>query len=248
MEKLKEILKDVFQVLLVFVIFFAMWLSYEPTKVKYLSEISSGDTAINSNDLREIVGTSDYVFVGYVEETHDYNSKKYFRKFPRILDYNGMPYTECEVRVVESIKGCLNKDTTFSLYKFGGITWSRNCILIDDNDKLPEKGNYYIFAGGCYADGTMLVGGKNKTALLENGINETNFENSTVYQNYIEAYENQITKNATPPVYLCSADANYDDGTTNAERYHQYINDRYNGEIADKEYHKAMKSGNPKIE
>ncbi len=247
MRNYKKILKYVLCIFVVLVIIFSIWLSYTPTKVKYLSEFSAEDTAINENDLREIVGISDYVFIGCVEEIHDYNSKKYFRDYPEIIDYNGMPYTECEVRVVESIKGCLNKDTTFSLYKFGGITWSRNCILIDDDDKLPEKGNYYIFAGSCYADGTMLVGGKNKTALLEDGINETNFENSTVYKNYVEAYENQITRNATPPYYLCSADANYGDGTTNAERYHQHINDRYNGEITDKEYHKAMKSGNPKI-
>lgn len=249
MEKLKEILKDVLNIFGVLLVLFVLWQSYEPTKVKYLSDMSADDTAINSSDLREIVGVSDYVFIGYVEETHDYNSEKYFRKFPEILDYNGMPYTECEVRVVENIKGCLSQDKTFSIYKFGGITWSRNCILIDDvDDILPEKGKYYIFTGVCYADGTMIVaGGKNRTAILENGINETNFENSKVYQKYIDAYKNQITRNANPPYYLCYADVNYGDGTTNAEKYQNYVDEHYNGEMSDKKYHKAMKDGNPKI-
>lgn len=234
MEKLKEILKDVFNVLAVLVILFLLWQSYEPTKVKYLSEMSTAETTINSNDLREIVGVSDYVFIGYVEETHDYNSEKYFRKFPEILDYNGMPYTECEVRVVENIKGCLSQDEIFSVYKFGGITWSRNCILIDNpQDVLPEKGKYYIFAGTCYADGTMIVGGDNRTVILENGVNETNFENSKVYQKYIDAHKNQITRNANPPYYLCYADVNYGDGTVNAEKYQKYVGEHYNGKMSD---------------
>ena len=248
MGKLKDILKDVFQVFLVILILCATWLSYTPTKVKYLSEISASDTAINSNDLREIVGTSTYVFIGYVEETHDYNSKKYFRHYPKIIDYNGMPYTECKLRVVESIKGGLVDDTTFSIYKFGGVVWSRTCVLMDDDDMLPEKGKYYLFAGNCYADGTMIVGGKNKTALLEDGINETNYENSTVYKKYIEACKNQITKNATPPYYLCGADANYGDGTHNAEIYEEYNKQKVaKGGSIDKKFHKALKDGNPKI-
>ena len=135
MKNLRYILTNVLQVFLVILILFAMWLSYTPTKVKYLSEISASDTAINSNDLREIVGTSTYVFIGYVEETHDYNSKKYFRHYPKIIDYNGMPYTECKLRVVESIKGGLVDDTTFSIYKFGGVAWSRTCVLMDDDLK-----------------------------------------------------------------------------------------------------------------
>ena len=249
MKKRNKIIVTIFSVLVVFGLLFVVWQNHVPTKIKYLSEISVSDTAIAWSNPREAVGVSDYVFVAYVEETHDYNSKKFTRDFPAIIDYNSTVYTECKVKVISNIKGCLEEGTEFSLYKWGGINWLRTSYLLHDNDKIPETDQYYIFAGKCYPDGTMLVGGAEQTIKLEDGIDSTNFEQSKTYKKYVDAHKNQITDHADTFHYLCTADINYGDGTHNAEVFAQYLEYREeNGSSVDKDYYKAVKKGNPKID
>ncbi len=245
---MKKLLIIITSIVLIFTICFIAWLNYVPTKITYLSEIAVDDTAINWNDSREVVGVSDYVFVAYVEEIYDYNSEKFTRDFPEIIDYNSTVYTECKVKVISNIKGCLEVGTEFSLYKWGGITWLRTSYLLHDNDKVPETDQYYIFAGECYPDGTMLVGGAEQTIKLGDGIDSTNFEQSKTYQKYVEAYENQITTHSDNYHYLCTADADYGDGTYNAEIFSTYLDwKKEKGSDIDKAYYKVLKDGNPKI-
>lgn len=249
MKKHNKIIITIFCVLVVFGFLFVVWQNHIPTKITYLSEISASDTTIAWSNPREAVGVSDYVFVAYVEEIYDYNSKKITRDFPAIIDYNSTVYTECKVKVISNIKGCLEEGAEFSLYKWGGINWLRTCYLLHDNDKIPETDQYYIFAGKCYADGTMLVGGAEQTIKLEDGIDSTNFEQSETYQKYVDAYKNQITDHADAYHYLCTADINYGDGTYNAELYAQYLEYREEiGSSIDEDYYNAVKKGNPKIE
>lgn len=249
MKKHSKIFIVIISMVLVFAILFVAWLNYVPTKIRYRSEFMTDNTAISWSNPREAVGVSNYVFVAYLEEIYDYNTAKFTRDFPALIDYNGTVYTECKVKVVSNIKGCLEVGKEFSFYQWGGINWLRTCYILDDDYKLPEVGKYYIFLGSCSADGTMIGGGSNRTIQLEEGIDSTNFEQSEIYQKYIDAYKNQITTHAKAYNYLCTADVNYGDGTHNAEIFAAYLDwNEEKGNDIDKDYYKALKEGNPKIE
>lgn len=234
-----------------------------PTKIVYTP---SADTAVNLDDPREVVGVKEYVFVAKVEEIHDYYTEKLNRAFPDIIHYYDREFTECVVTVVANIKGELEKGQTLSFYKTGGIAPDRSCVVLSRNDIMPEKGKYYIFTGGAHADGTMTGGGTNGTFELEVGITENNLEESKIYQQYVDAFNNQILPKSKGlyPDFLCTADINYGDGSYNAELYSEYRKkrdelDRKHSEeqsMSYEEYHKkyfdykfdeAMKKGNPKI-
>ena len=244
---MKKYIKIVCIILAVILIVgYVAWKNYIPTEIQYMM---SGDTTVNSGDPREVVGVSEYVFVGYVQETYDYYTEKSSRKFPEIIDYYDIPFTECKVKIVESIKGNLKKGEKFSFYKVGGIVPSREYILLDENDIMPEKGKYYIFTGIAHADGTMTGGGSNGTIKLEAGIDESNLEQSEIYQKYLDAYENQIlpdSKSAYPD-FLCTADESYGDGTYNADLYEYYSKLQKEKGSFDEKLDKAVKQGNKKI-
>lgn len=84
---------------------------------------------------------------------------------------------------------------------------------------------------------------------LEAGINESNLEQSEIYQTYLDAYENQILPNSQSiyPDFLCTADENYGDGTYNAELYEDYAKLKKETGSFDEELDKAVKKGNKKI-
>lgn len=249
MKKHKKILIILVSVFAVISILFVIWFNHKPTKITYFE--GCVESAINTNDLREVVGVYDYVFVGYVEEIYDYNHDRIFHKFPKIIDYYGGPFTECKVTVTECIKGNIPVGETLSYYKVGGITALRTSIYLDatkeEGDFYPEAGKYYVFGGGAHPDGTITGGGKDSTEPLEENYDLNNYKQSKVYQKWINAYENQIISDYDDYNYLCYADADYGDGTYNAELYTRYIDERYGGEKQDDEYYKAIKDGNPKI-
>lgn len=234
-----------------------------PTKIVYTP---SADTDVNLDDPREVVGVKEYVFVGKVEDVHDYYTEKLKRTFPDIIHYYDREFTECIVTVVSNIKGELETGKTFSFYKTGGISPDRSCIVLSKNDIMPETGKYYIFTGGAHADGTMTGGGTNGTLELEAGINENNLDESKIYQEYVDAFNNQILpKNkGLYPDFLCTADKDYGDGSYNAELYSEYAKkkeenykkhaeeqsmsyEEYVKKYHTDDYYNAVKKGNPKI-
>ncbi len=237
-------------IVLVVSILFVAWFNYKPTKITYFKGCI--ESAIDINNLQELIGVNDYVFVGYVEEIYDYNHDRFFHKFPKIIDYYGGPFTECRVTVTECIKGNIPVGETLSYYKVGGVTWLRTSIYLHveegNVDYYPEEGKYYIFRGMAHPDGTITGGGTFSTDLLEDGINTTNYKQSKVYQKWLDAYENQIIKDYDDYKFLCSADADYDDGTYNAEIFEEYKKSREEkGSTIDEKYYQAVKDGNPKI-
>lgn len=242
-------------IVLVVSILFVAWFNYIPTKITYFEGCI--ESAIDINNLQELIGVNDYVFVGYVEEIYDYNHDRFFHKFPKIIDYYGGPFTECRVTVTECIKGNIPVDETLSYYKVGGVTSLRTSIYLDVEesyieegfvDYYPQVGKYYIFRGISHPDGTITGGGTFSTDLLEDGINATNYKQSKVYQKWLDAYENQIIKDYDDYKYLCSADSDYGDGTYNADIFEEYKKSREEkGSTIDEKYYKAVKDGNPKI-
>lgn len=255
MTKRRKLLTILLSVFAVLSILFAVWFNYKPTKISYLEGCI--EYSINITDLREVVGASDYVFVGYVEEIYDYNHDRLFHNFPKVIDYYGGPFTECRVTVTECIKGNIPACETLSYYKVGGVTWLRTSIYLDVEegyveegygDYYPEVGKYYVFRGMAHPDGTVTGGGINSTEPLEENYNSNNYKQSKVYQNWINACENQIISEYDDYKYLCSADENYGDGVYNAEIYEDYMKSKEEkGDSVDEKYYKAVKDGNPKI-
>lgn len=189
-----------------------------PTKIQYIHASS----LINHYNPREVVGSQKYVFVGHVTETYDYFTEKEKREFPSpVTEYNE-PITECVVNVVKNIKGNLTEDTVFSFYKGGGVSENREYIELLENDFIPEIGKYYIFTGHAYEDGTVIGGGSNGTIELESGINADNLRSSKIYQEYVDAVENQILPMySLSPDYRAAIDRDYGDGSYNKQVYQE---------------------------
>lgn len=241
--------------------YFLLRTTFPPTSVRYYSDFVSENRVFDLSDAPRYVGATRYVFVAKVTETHDYYTERLFHNFPAVVDYYDSEFTECRLKVITNIKGDLAVNKEFSYYKSVGVNKFRtHIILYEKGDVLPEVGKYYVFFGFAHPDGTMTGGG---TYPLEDGINESNFEESSVYQKYVDAFNNQIITYSKFD-YMCSADINYDDGSYNADIYaeelkwQEEINRKYAAEqsmsyeeyakkyISD-EYYKAVKKGNPKI-
>lgn len=196
-----------------------------PTEIKYIH----ANTAYNPNDPKEVIGSQAYVFVGFIEETHDYMTEKDTREFPERIKKKDLPRTECVVKVIKNIKGELTEGVSFSFYKGGGISENRKYIELYENDLIPEVDKYYIFTGYAHEDGTVTGGGPNGTIELEEGINAENLESSKLYQEYIDAAENQVSfgKNLYTE-FLAKNDKNYGDGSHNAKIQQKVLKEKEN--------------------
>lgn len=171
----------------------------------------------NASEPREVVGMHPYVFVGYIEELHDYNTERFKREFPEIIKKSGYAWTECDVKVIKNIKGNLIEGITFPLYKSGGVSRDLMYIQKEQNSIMPESKKYYIFFGYVREDGALLVGSLPGIVELENEINCDNLDTSEIYQKYIDAAENEIRYYLTENKFLSKADKNYGDGSYNAQ-------------------------------
>lgn len=231
-KKLKIIIPVLcFVIVIVAVIGYHSWRNHIPTEIYYIHS----DVAHNTDNPRENVGVQTYVFVGYVEETHDYMTEKHQREFPTIITDLDTETTECNVRVIKNIKGNLQEGSTFSFYKDGGISKDRKYIVMHRNDLIPENGKYYIFMGFAHEDGTVTGGGENGTIELESGINAENLENSKLYQEYVDAVENQVSFNKNLYTeFLAKADKNYGDGSHNKQVYQEILKEKTEREEREK--------------
>lgn len=202
------------------VIGFYSWRTHIPTEINYIH----CDTAYNPYDPKEVIGSQAYVFVGYVAETHDYMTEKYIRDFPERIKAVNRPKTECVVKIIKNIKGELQEGVSLSFYKGGGISEDRKYIELYDNDLMPQVGKYYIFTGYAHEDGTVTGGGPNGTVALEDGITAENLESSKLYQEYVDAYKNQILpKYSIGYSYLAKNDVNFGNGEYNQKLYQKEL-------------------------
>lgn len=161
---------------------------------------------VNMDSPEEVVGFSDNVFVGYVEEMTD----TYYS--------HGFPYTRYSVNVINNIKGELPLDTTVCVNKAGGISEDSSCYILYENDFLPDVGRCYIFTVNKTLEGdSYTASGMNTTVLIDdidmqgqvdfttnnsNSLNSKQLDaksketsilnNSSIYQRYVDAYKNQV--------------------------------------------------------
>lgn len=166
------------------------WSHHIPKKTaEYISEIEYPEG-------ENTVSWSDCVFVGYVEETHDYFSERRTREFPEVYKNSEFAMTECVVRVIKNIKGDLKEGETYSVYKNGGISKYRLCLEMEYGEKLPESGKYYVICAFIKDDGRLSCYLYDAMAELEAGINKNNITDSEVYKEYLSEYEDSVKKSS----------------------------------------------------
>ncbi len=147
---------------------------------------------VDVNDLNELVGDADYVFVGYIDELVGTVYKN-----PVIIETeNGPkevldPYTEYSVTVIDNIKGSLKKDVPIPMQKTGGLSKDESMYLLYENDELPEVGEHYILVAHAQPDGSLLISGPNSSIVLDIQSQGESVV-SQGYQDYKEAYKNEI--------------------------------------------------------
>ncbi|MCL2022751.1 MAG: hypothetical protein FWG82_00070 [Oscillospiraceae bacterium] len=198
MKKTTKIMITVISTILVIPILALSYWGYRhivPPSNKSITLVSS---PMNFDDPREVVGVKQYVFVGYVEETYDYNLKRFTREFPESIHAFNEEFTECVVRIVRTIKGDLPEGEVFSFFKTGGYTKDLTFFRMHESDVTPTVGGLYIFTGVAHPCGTMTGGGNNGTIELEDWVTDETLEKSELYQKYVDAYENQILPGSKP--------------------------------------------------
>lgn len=107
----------------------------------------------DQNNLYEVVGYSDHVFVAKVEK----NIKTKYDHVERIKLWKkfGLPYTQYSLRVIENIKGHIEKNTEILYQQFGGLSIDKKVISLVQGDQLLEEGAYYIIAASTRSDGAL---------------------------------------------------------------------------------------------
>lgn len=152
-----------------------------------------GTFVYDINNIKEAVGICDYVFVAEVIS----NDETRYKDVVVMEDENGQPrevgtpYTYYTIDVMENIKGSLTTDESIEVVKHGGISQTRDSIIVFENDELPKEGNIYIFSGYAQKDGSILLSGPNSNVLINTNARQT-IHSSSAYQEYIYAVENEI--------------------------------------------------------
>ena len=217
-KKIVALIGIVSAVLLVAVGVFAVYWSSEP-EIGYIHT----DFAVNMDDPRILVGSKDYVFVCQVLETHDYAREKGRRSFPQTLEGVNSYYTECEVQVLENLKGELPMDKTVTCYKVGGyLSRWKNTIMLSERDVYPEAGRLYVFTGHALEDGTLICGGYNGAAAIECNITPDTLEESVIIAAYRDHVANEVVPTFAVAHYRASVDPGYQDGAYNVKEKQRY--------------------------
>ncbi|NBI29272.1 hypothetical protein [Chengkuizengella marina] len=152
----------------------------------------TGSFSIDVNDLTQIVGDADYVFVAEVTD----EVETLYKHPVTIETENGPkevsdPYTKYAIQVVDNIKGKLKNNKKFDILKAGGISQDKESIVLYENDELLQVGKYYILAAYAQPDGSLLVSGPNSSsALTEMG--KSKIVSSKEYKEYKEAFKNEM--------------------------------------------------------
>ncbi|MFC0475564.1 cell surface protein [Robertmurraya beringensis] len=151
-----------------------------------------GTFDINVDNVNEVVGDADNVFVGYVDKIE---GTEY--KFPVTVETeNGTkevtsPYTNYSITVVDNIKGRLKKNNSIPMQKSGGISEDSDIYILYEDDSLPEEGKYYIFNTYNQPDGSILISGPNSNIVL-NVTDKSEIVSSKEYKKYKEAVKNEV--------------------------------------------------------
>lgn len=159
------------------------------SKVEYMR----GDFAVDVENPYELVGYSDYYFIG--EVISQKNTE--YRDPINVETENGTeevtsPYTNYEIKVIKNIKGNLPMNKNITITKAGGLSETGDLVLYE-NDSLPDVGKAYVMTASAQPDGSLLVSGPNSSKLFDQIT--TRSSNSDRYDRYNEIYNNQVEFN-----------------------------------------------------
>ncbi|NDI34941.1 hypothetical protein [Chengkuizengella sediminis] len=152
----------------------------------------SGSFSIDVNDLTQIVGDADYVFVAEITD----EVETLYKDPVTIETKNGSkevsdPYTKYSIMVVDNIKGKLKGNKKFDILKAGGISQDQESIVLYEDDELLQVGKYYIIAAYAQPDGSLLVSGPNSSSVLTE-TSKSKIVSSKEYKEYKEAFKNEF--------------------------------------------------------
>lgn len=114
------------------------------------------DWVYNPNDLKQLTGFADYVFVAEVTEVigTGYTGVEMYSAFR----YDSYPFTRYKIRVLENIKGELITNKDIPLTKHDGVYFFGEKVSLYQEDMLPDVGECYIFLCNCDEDGELNIG------------------------------------------------------------------------------------------
>lgn len=152
----------------------------------------SGSFSIDVNDLSQIVGDADYVFVAEVKDKVEtiYKNKVTIETENGIKEVSD-PYTKYSITVIDNIKGKLKKNNEFSILKAGGISKDNKSIILYKDDELLQVGKYYIISAYAQPDGSLLISGSNSSLVLSE-TSKDKIRSSEEYKEYKKAFEKEV--------------------------------------------------------
>ena len=183
---------------IIIIAFFAIRKPFGPNKIK--TSYLRGSFSIDYNNLNEVVGDADYVFLGTIanEEGTVYKYTSIIEREDGTTYEVSSPYTNYSVNVLENIKGHLVTDTAIPIQKAGGLSKDGTEYYIYEGDFLPTVGNSYIFFAYAQPDGSLLISGPVSNISIDNVTNNiSSLAISTEYENVVNAYKNQIDSGRT---------------------------------------------------
>lgn len=110
---------------------------------------------MDTNDLTEVIGYADYVFIGKVLEY----------KLTQNDSKSQIPKTCYRIEIIENIKGDLKRE--IEIDKLGGLSADRKSKIIMQNDILPLENEYYIFIASANSSHRIDVFGNNSNFKIE---------------------------------------------------------------------------------
>ena len=164
---------------------------------------------IDYNNLEEVVGDADYVFVGTVVSEDDV----VYKHTVTVETEDGRtrevstPYTNYTVNISQNIKGNLVTGEDIPLQKAGGFTKDRTECFLYEGDELPTVGNSYIFFAYAQLDGSLLVLGPISNIYFRaESANQSSARQKPEYDEVIDAYNHQIDTGRDRSVSTYEAD------------------------------------------
>lgn len=133
------------------------------------------------SDKREIVGASDYVFVGTVERFDGYTYK------------GEMPYTSYTVTVAQVLKGNLPAEASVTVRKQGGVSrFKLSAVIADGDDFFPDAGQTCMFAVCADTDGALTAPSPNRVIAPVQ---------ESLIAEYLEAVQNEVQNEAVKQMW-----------------------------------------------
>lgn len=164
---------------------------------------------INYNNLEEVVGDADYVFIGTVVSEDDV----VYKHTVTVETEDGgtrevsTPYTNYTINISQNIKGNLVIDEDIPLQKAGGFTKDRTECFLYEGDELPTVGSSYIFFAYAQLDGSLLVSGPiSNINIKAEPVNRSLDGQTPEYDEVVEAYNHQIDTRRDRSVSIYEAD------------------------------------------